>query len=121
MPPRKKNAWKTVVGFSRVERALLQYLQGLSHRTVNDELRSALRFYSRHHPQFDPEAFATHVRKHELTETAKGVEREQLIQEVNAFLGSFGRPTRAAGSDRISSFENRDMSFHSTAKDFDLD
>src|SRR5688572_21681698 len=82
-PPRNKNAWKTVVGFSRLERALLTYLQGLSHRTMNDELRSALRFYARHYPQFDTEAFAAHVRKHELPETEKGVEREQLIQEVN--------------------------------------
>jgi hypothetical protein len=120
MPPRKKYVHSTTVRWSRMDLALFGYLNQLTHRTTNDELRVAIRFYARHHPRFDPEAFREWVERNDLPKTEKGLQREQFTQEVAAFLASFDQAKPTAGADQISAFEDHSMSFSSSARDFDL-
>ncbi len=121
MPPKKKFIRSSTIRWSRLEVSLLSYLQRITHRPSGDDVRAAIRLYARQLPAFDADGFATFVRKAELSKLRPGVEREEFIQEVNAFLGSFEQKVSASGMDRISSFEDRETSFKSAAKDFDLD
>jgi len=121
MPPKRKFIRSSTIRWSRLEVALLAFLQRMTHRPWGDDVRAAIRLYARQLPGFDADGFADFVRKGELTKVHKGVEREEFIQEVNAFLGSFEREVTPGGIDRMSSFEGRDASFKSTPKDFDLD
>src|SRR2546426_10302178 len=107
MPPKKKFIRSSTIRWSRFEVALLAFLQRMTHRPSGDDVRAAIRLYARQLPGFDADSFADFVRKGELTKVPKGIEREEFIQEVNAFLGSFEREVTAGGRDRHVSLGER--------------
>ena len=100
----------------RHEVELFRYLTTITHRPMADDMRTAIRFYARHLPEFSPEAFLAFLKSD--AKMSKGPERDQLVLEAEAFAATVAR-NKSENFDRLSGVGD-DGEFTGSAADFDL-
>ena len=82
----KRFALSTTIRWTTFEVDLFRYLAMVTSRTMADNMRTAIRHYSKTLPQFDPVAFAEFMRKETLSKMPKGIERDRLTMELDGFV-----------------------------------
>lgn len=123
MPAKKMYVLSTTVRWSAFEVILFRYLNGLTGRSMANELRESIRFSAPQVKGFSPGGFLGFVRKEVLAKVPEGPDREKVLLEAERYAQ---RCERVATTEPIEPGETFEAplqrgAFVSSPGDFDID